>query len=808
MTTTIRLETTNVNRQPAKNRWRRLAKRAILVTVVIAFVAFLLWPRHGIDREVNDTVRVPFTSPEGYMWTTENAFPNLKFFEPTSIVYVPDGSDRFFVLERRGTIQAFQNDAGTKTKTQLVDFSDHVVRTEYEDNGALNLVLHPEFGRPDSPNRGYIYVFYTANVGGDCYDRLSRFTIPDGSQTADPTSELVLIDQRDRNLWHNGSGMAFGPDGFLYVGVGDEGELKDYFGNGQRIDRNLFSGMLRIDVDRRGDDVSHQPRRQPADGTTANYFIPNDNPFVGTPGALEEFWAIGLRNPHRICFDPAKGELWTGDVGQDLREEVNIVVRGGNYQWSYAEGSLPFADSYLKGRKPAGYLGAETRPLFEYAHVNMNNCVIGGFVYRGDDLYDLDGHYIFGDNGSGRIWALQRENDGNVRQMELCAINASGKTGLSSFGLDADGEVLLLILGEGNTEAGTVHRLVEAPQGFVSAMPQLLSETGVFDDVAALRSAAGAFAYDVNSPVWTDGAVGRRWILLPGDGTDPDKSTDRIAFSENGQWTFPPGTVFIKHLEIPIDEANPSRTKRLETQLLVIQNDGAAYGVTYQWNEEGTDAKLLVGETRQTFEIKTADGGRRNQVWTFHSRENCLACHNKNAGYVLGVNTRQLNRDFVYSGVGGRNQLSEWSRGDMFVEPLAADRIADLPRLVAIDDHTADLTTRVRSYLDANCSHCHQPGGVRAGFDARFSTPLDKQNLIGGRLQSPTHLTNAKVVVPCVPSRSMIVHRMLHRDKQMPLMGVSRRDLRAIEVICQWIDSLPPNEDTLQVEVAAAGPPE
>jgi glucose/arabinose dehydrogenase len=780
----------------------RHSKRASLCALAVGLAAFIFWPRYGIHRELNESVRVPFTSPEGYMYTTENAFPHLKFFEPTGIVYDRVG-DRFFVLERRGTIQVFSNDAETKQKTQVVDFSDRVVRTAYEDDGALGVALHPEFGKPGSLNRGYFYVFYTADVNGDCYDRLSRFTIPDGSEVADPTSELVLIDQRDRDLWHNGGALAFGPDGFLYVGVGDEGELKDYFGNGQRIDRNLFSGMLRIDVDLIGGDVSHAPPRQPDNGTTAHYFIPNDNPFVGMPGALEEFWAIGLRNPHQIAFDPANGQLWTGDVGQDLREEINIVTRGSNHQWSFAEGNLPFKDSYLNGLAPKKLIGVDSPPVHQYAHVNMNNCVIGGKVYRGDELIDLEGQYLFGDNGSGRISALDVDNEGNTRVTELCAINASGKSGLSAFGVDADGEILLLVLGKGDQVAGTIHRLVEPLEGYASAMPAQLSETGVFEDVEALRPAVGAIEYFLNAPAWADGAVTRRWILLPGEGIDPDPTMDRISFAEHGSWKFPPGTIFIKHIEMPLDDADRSPTRRLETQLLVIQNDGAAYGVSYKWNDEGTEANLVEAASETTFDIAAIDGAVRKQSWKHVARDNCMVCHTKTAGYVLGVTTRQLNREVNYPSAGRRNQLSEWSHGLMFTEALDDEKLPHLPKSISIRDKTKPLADRVHSYLDANCAHCHQPGGVRANFDARFEVALENQGIIDGRLLSPTELTGAKLVLPGHPSQSMVVHRMLHRDKRMPLLGSSRRDQQAIQVICEWIDSLPVGESAVGESASA-----
>ncbi len=809
-----------------RRKWWRTLRCLAAAGMVLAVAAYFVWPRHGLGRRVaNTAVKLPLSAPGDVAWKTVNAFPQLKFFEPTCVAAARDGSNRLFVLERRGTIQVIQNDPEATSKQLFLDIFPEVMRQPYEDDGALGLILHPEFGQPASPNRGYFYVFYTARVKSQRFDRLSRFTVPDGQEVADPASEVVLIDQLDQDIWHNGGGMAFGADGFLYVGVGDEGGNEpDQFANGQRIDKNLFSGILRIDVNCTGGSVSHPPQRQPQTGHTAEYFIPNDNPFVGVPGALEEFWSIGLRNPHRISFDrgtdqvagtlrvpsgrdgtrsvpiTATGRLWVGDVGQQLREEVNIATRGSNHGWSYLEGSLPMRQSPLAGQKPSPLLGQETPPVHEYPHLNGDNCVIGGHVYRGKKLPELVGKYIYGDNGSGRIWALDYDGQKKVANTELTALPVSAKTGLSSVNEDADGELLLLVLGDSGREDGTLYRLVKAPPG-ESPLPKWLSQTGLFKDVRSLTPGPGVFAYTVNSPLWSDGAEKRRWIMLPGDGKDPEPLADHIEFTPTGNWTFPAGTVFVKHFELPADERDPTVVKRLETRLLVCQTDGGVYGVTYKWNDEGTDAELLRGGLREDVTITTAAGGTRTQPWQYPSRENCLVCHTKQANYVLGVNARQLNGDYHYPGTSVvTNQLREWSRIGMFTRRLDDEEIAGTPRLVAVGDASATLEHRARSYLDANCSQCHLPGGARANFDARFDTPLERQNLIDGPLATQVPVRGAAVVRPGDPFRSQLVARMLDPTsptqplsepaKPMPALGVLRRDHQAIRVLTEWIDSL------------------
>ena len=420
-------------------------------------------------RVVNETVRLPLSPPSDTAWSTENAYPNLKFFEPTCVVFAGDETGRVFVLERRGTVQMFRDDPAAKKCTQILDIASHVWRTPYEDDGAVAIALHPDFGKTNAPHGKSLYLLYTARIGDARYNRLSCFQL-DGDQVGD---EVVLIDQQNDNLWHNGGGLAFGPDGFLYVGVGDEGTNGDGLENGQRIDRDLYCGVLRIDVDLRGGSVSHPPPRQPDTGKTRDYYIPADNPFVGRDGVLEEFWAHGLRNPYRIAFDPETGQLWSADVGHLRREEINVIVRGGNYGWSFQEGSLPFVESYLQGEPPAELHGQLVPPLWEYPHLNGDNCIIGGFVYRGETLPQLDGKYLYADNGSGRVWALTSDGEEVVHNEEILSLPVSSKTGIASLQPDANGEPLIVILGETGTTSGTIRRIVPAPEGALARSPSI-----------------------------------------------------------------------------------------------------------------------------------------------------------------------------------------------------------------------------------------------------------------------------------------------------------------------------------------------
>ncbi len=753
-----------------------------------------LWPRPALARQINETIEVPLVPPGTHAWAAVNAFVPMTFAEPVFVTAAPGDAEHLYVLERRGTIQAIDYRSPTPNKRLVLDIRESVDATADGDNGALGLAFHPRFNQPGAPQRGDFFLLYTFKSGKERYNRLAKFTLRDGQTEADRDSEQVLIDQLDENEWHDGGSLAFGPDGFLYLGTGDEGHAYDQLENSQKIDADLFAGILRIDVDRVGGSVSHAPPRQPLTGKTQNYFIPNDNPFVGTPHALEEFWALGLRNPYRMAFDPT-GRLWVSDVGQNLRESICLVTRGSNHRWSYAEGSLPFELSYLKGRAPQPLYGTPTLPVFEYPHLNFNYCVIGGYVYRGSLFPELAGKYIYGDNVSGRVWALELDAQGRAAaNVELLDLPYGSKSGLSSFGEDANGELYLCVLGTHGGEDGQVLRLTRATPGEGGSFPKLLSQTGVFKDVRKLAPEAGVFPYEVNAPLWSDGAIKRRWLMVPGNGKDPAPENDRIECHAEGSWTFPVGTVFIKHFELSLNEAEPETRKRLETRLLVQGLQGV-FGATYRWNADETDAELLSGGLRETFTIQQAGGGTRQQTWHYPAPADCLSCHTPVSGGVLGVKTSQMNRVERYGFAVEQNQLQALSEAGFFRAPLTHAEIAAAPRLVALEQTEVDLEARVRSYLDANCANCHLPGGVRSNFDARFETPLAKTRLIDGLLQKDFGHPDARVVKPREAFKSMLVLRLLDATHKMPPVGAGERDLAAIDALCRWIDSLPSSQD-------------
>jgi len=259
--------------------------------------------------------------------------------------------------------------------------------------------------------------------------------------------------------------------------------------------------------------------------------------------------------------------------------------------------------------------------------------------------------------------------------------------------------------------------------------PAVLSATGAFTDVVNVVPTSGLIPYAPNSPLWSDGALKNRWIALPNDGP-PYSPDEQINFVPTGEWTFPNGTVFVKEFDLIVNEQTQQR-KRLETRLLVRDENGAVYGVTYKWRDDNSDADLLPGGLDENITIVNADGTTRVQTWSYPSRSDCLFCHNPPASYVLGVKTHQLNGNFTYPSTGRTdNQLRTFNHLGMFNPTLDEAEIPNYLHSVYVEDPTQPIQLRMRSWIDSNCSQCHRPGGYGPGYDGRFYTPLPDQNLI------------------------------------------------------------------------------
>jgi uncharacterized repeat protein (TIGR03806 family) len=339
----------------------------------------------------------------------------------------------------------------------------------------------------------------------------------------------------------------------------------------------------------------------------------------------------------------------------------------------------------------------------------------------------------------------------------------------------------------GDTSAGALPFLgFPATAAESSSSPQLLSRTQAFADLGSLETNAGILPYDVQSPLWSDGAQKRRWIALPSGG--------RIGFSETGAWTFPPGTVFIKQFGMALDERAPAEVERLETRFLVAASDGGYYGLVYEWDEDQRDARLLLDGSEDTLDIVQSDGSVRQQLYAYPTQQACNACHSAAAGYVMGPRTAQLNREYVYGGGadGAHNQLLAWARLDVFDSSVGDIPLSEHERLAPLDDETASVEERVRSYWDSNCSACHNDSSPIPSWDARFSTPLARQGVLLAEPYTGPRLDGAQLIVPGEPERSLIYLRSLSTQPgvRMPPLLRNRVDERYVELLGQWIESL------------------
>ena len=719
---------------------------SVLLLMALAAAAATQTNSFGIEK------RVPFTTsrlagspdpPPPYR--AKRVFPKLNFKHPLFITHQPE-TDRMLVVEQSERIMAFTNRPDAAEANRFCLIREHEI---------YSVIFHPGY----ATNR-FAYVFSNGPQSSQHKtNKIFRYVVNRESSGCDEETRQLIIEWESNG--HNGGDMAFGPDGMLYISAGDGTSDSDKNLTGQDV-TDLNGAILRIDVaDSRSSSIQSRA-----------YSIPKDNPFLNLPNARGELWCYGLRNPWRIHFD-SSSNLWVGEIGQDAWEMIIVAQRGANYGWSFTEGSHAFQLQRKRGPTPF------VPPTIEHPHSEARS-ITGGIVYRGSKLPKLRGAYIYGDYGTGRIWGA-RYRDGEIVWNELIADTPHQMLG---FGEDVNGEMFYADYGGGIYELEPV-----PPTSHTNSFPRRLSETGLFSSVREHRAATGVIPYSVNAPYWADGARMERFLALPGESA--------IEFNEKEPWKFPEGAVLVQSLALEMERGNAQSRKWIETRLLLIEQSEWA-GYTYQWNEDQTDAVLLAaGDDYRDYTIKDsrAPGGKRTQTWHYPSRTECLTCHSRQAGFALGFNTWQLNREHNHNGVVA-NQLATLAHIGALKTGKPAEftaKLERLPRLANPYDATANVTNRVRAYLHANCSHCHtEAGGGNSAMELTAKTKLESMNIIDVRPQHETfELPDARIIAPGHPERSVMFHRLTHRGfGQMPPLSVNTVDEEAQRFFEAWIRGL------------------
>ncbi|MCW5835405.1 MAG: PQQ-dependent sugar dehydrogenase [Labilithrix sp.] len=631
---------------------------------------------------------------------------------------VPDPRSRdLYLAQMYG--QVLRIDEATGEVRTVADLADR----DMNQGGLRALALHPTAPRafvvverppietdPDNPPRGFDSELRAYDVKTD--------------GTFDLDTEALLLRVNIPGASHSMDTLRFGPDGKLYVSIGD-GRTSES-NNPPRYDpTKLLGTILRIDVD-----------------GAAPYTVPPDNPFVADPAMHDEVYAYGFRNPWKFSFDRATGDLWVGDVGETRTEEINLVEAGGNYGWPLLEGT----DCHHNAA------GCDTTgtvlPVFTYTHATGNS-ITGGFVYRGSRIPALAGKYVYADFQAGGLWALDLATPG-ARPIHLNAGEA--RPFAASLAEGADAELFVL-----DWRGGTVYSLVadtSTPER--PPFPTRLSDTDCFVDADPRKPASNVVPYGVNVELWSDGAAKSRFIVLPADA--------KLQVTPDGKLELPRGGLTIKTFF-----EDEERTRPIETRFLGRQGNGEWVAASYEWNAEGTDAVLL----EEAKELTLRSGNR----WTVPAPAQCFFCH-QGENVTLGLDARQLGGADL-GDPPGENDLDRFAH--LGVLDGAAPAVAPLPRL----DGDAPIEDRARAYLHVNCSMCHYRGNgtIFSPLDMRFDTPLEDTSLCD---RISPGAPEASKIFRRMGTRGLFAGMSLS-DTQMPPVATNAVDPLGTAVIGEWI---------------------
>lgn len=712
-------------------RWLRY-NRAMSCRLALLFTTLFVTQLHA--REPWTTSRIQGSPEPARPFIAEEIWQQHPLNDVLEIVGLPG---QVLMVESRGKVWSVPRDLASQEKPHLLI---ELKALHPQLDRAYGLALHPQWREKKE-----LFLSYTIGSGIEDGTKLSRFKLSSIDPIViDPASEETLLTWLSGG--HNGAHLQFGPDGMLYITTGDaEVPAPPDPRNTGQDNSDLLSSILRIDVDKRDAGL--------------NYAVPGDNPFVGKPNVRPEIWAFGFRNPWKISFDD-KGHLWCGDVGWELWEMIHLVGRGTNHGWSAMEATQAIKPELLSPLAPI------TPPVIAHPHTEAAS-ITGGYVYHGRAFPELDGAYVYGDYETGKIWALWHDGTKITRHEEI----ADTPHKIVTFGLLDDGEIVYAHWGR----PSALHRLVRNPAtGQPSSFPRKLSETGLFADVTKQVPAAGVHEFSVTEPMWQDGLGAHRFIALPGESkveASIAKKPDGSVASSKVVW--PKDAVLAKTLRTP--------DKLIETQ--VLHFDGETWnGYSYRWDDAQTDAELVgVNGAGQEMAIPSAAAVQHR----FHARAECARCHTPWTGFALGFQPQQL-KGIDHDLPAREAAVTLGLVNEAFFEISAS-------RTVFSHDRDADLEARARSWLHANCAHCHrQHGGGSVALKVNIDLPLAEAELIGEKpLRGDMGIEDARLIAPGTPWRSVLLARIARTGAgRMPIIGSHEVDEHGYELLWQWIEDL------------------
>jgi glucose/arabinose dehydrogenase len=645
----------------------------------------------------------------------------------TAMIALDDG--RIFIADQTGPIRVWQD--GALLAEPALDLSARL--DTYWERGLIGMALAPNF-----PEQPHLYILYVAK-SPYTHHVVSRFRV-EGNHI-DPASEQVLFEGDDqatlggRGPWaHQGGPMAFGPDGNLYIGLGE--------GSNSEMSQALTTLQGKI-------------LRIRPDGS-----IPEDNPFYETTtGKYRAIWAYGIRNPFGLTFEPETGRLWETDVGQTSFEEINLIERGGNYGWPHAEG-LSDDERFVN-------------PVHVYPPA-VGRCISGGaFVPdRAPWPAAWRGQFVYADWTANWLRAM----DPNDPEKQITI--ARGLAGAVSVQPAPDGSLLVL---NRNTiwrdpkrwkaDSGDLVRIrvstaVErATQAAAPGWPPTLADTGIYRVELAKGPHAGFTEFKIAVTPWRPGTTTRNWIKLPLNG--------KLGMNADGEFLFPADTIMVQQHHRTSDET------LWETHVFWFVGTRTARAAAYRWNDAQTDASLV---SEPSYEPLPDEPSRK---WLSPGPEAALDLDNAMAGFLFSINPRQLMRS---------GELATWHERQWCDDSVIA---ATDDGLAALDDEEAPIALRLRSYLDANCVVCHRPGGsAREIYDARFLAGDLLTQMIGADPKSgDLGITGAKMIVPGDPEKSILLQRLHRTDAlRMPPIALSDEPAPVVSLLEAWIRSLPKEE--------------